>query len=85
MQESIRFLFGVIVLALGFPIGDLLAHLTKDELKLGNKWFGLIIILSLLGTIIGLIIGNDTLLFSFAFIAIVTSRSVGKYKNKKKK
>lgn len=78
MQQSLQFLFGVIVLALGFPIGNLLARAAHDELKEGKRWFGLIIILSLLGTIVGLIFGNDVVLFSFAFIAIVTSRSLVK-------
>jgi len=36
------------------------------------------VILSLLGVLIFLIAGNDALLFSFAFIAIVTSRSLRK-------
>ncbi len=76
MEQAVAFLFGVIVLALGFPVGNLLARAAKDELKEGNKWFGAIIILSLLGTIVGLIARNDAVLFSFAFIAIVTSRSL---------
>ncbi len=76
MQYIIKILIGILVLLLGFPIGAYLAKQTKEELKIGKKWFRLIIIISLIGGSIGLIIGNDVLLFSFFFIAIVTSRSL---------
>ena len=61
---------------LGIPIGNFLAKITKEELKEGRKWFKLIVFISLIGGFVGLIIGNDILLFSFFFIAIVTSRSL---------
>ncbi len=76
MQEHIQLLIGVLVLILGIPIGNFLAKVTKDELKQGRKWFRIIVNLSLLGGLIGLIISNDILMFSFFFIAIVTSRSL---------
>lgn len=66
------------MLALGIPLGTLLAKLTKEELKSGQKWFRLIIVVSLIGAIVGLIIRNDVLLFSFLFITIVTTRSLRK-------
>lgn len=78
MQELYNLLIGIGVLALGFPIGILLAKKTKEELFKGRKWFKLIIILSLIGGIAALILGNDFLLFSLLFIAIVTSRSIKK-------
>ncbi len=78
MQESIKLLIGIAVLLIGIPIGNLLAKYTKEELKQGKKWFKRIVVLSLIGTLISLIIGNDALLFTFAFIAIVTSRSLKK-------
>jgi hypothetical protein len=62
----------------GIPLGILLAKKTKDESKSGQKWFKIIIILSLIGGIVGLIIENDVLFFSFIFIAIVTSWSLKK-------
>jgi len=77
MHEATTFVIGIIVLLLGIPIGNYLAKVTKEELKAGKKWFRRIVILSLVGVLIGLIIGNDTLMFTFAFIAIVTSRSLG--------
>jgi len=78
MQEIFKLLIGIVVLILGIPIGNFLAKQTKEELKEGKKWFKLLITLSLIGGFIGLIIGNDILLFTFFFIAIVTSRSVRK-------
>jgi len=76
MQEVYKLIIGILVLALGFPIGNFLAKKTKEELKAGQKWFRLIILISLTGGGIGLIIGNDVLMFGFFFIAIVTSRSL---------
>ncbi|MDD5699865.1 MAG: hypothetical protein PHH00_01575 [Candidatus Nanoarchaeia archaeon] len=78
MQEIIKLLIGIGVLILGFFIGNFLAAKTKEELKSGQKWFRIIVILSLIGGLIGLIVGNDVLFFSFSFIAIVTSGSLRK-------
>lgn len=78
MQEIIKLLIGIALLGLAFPVGNMLAKITKEELKSGKKWFRLIVILGLIGGVVGLIIGNDVLLFSFFFIAIVTSRSLGR-------
>ena len=75
MQELIRFLIGVTLLLLGIPIGNLLAKYTKEELKARQKWFKLIVTISLIGGLTGLITRNDVLLFSSFFIAIITSRS----------
>ena len=78
MLEIYKIIIGIGVLILGFPIGSILARYTREELKTGQKWFKLIIALSLVGGIIGLIIGNDVLLFSLFFIAVVVSRSLRK-------
>lgn len=72
----IEVIIGIIILVLGIPIGNFLANQTKEELKQGQKWFKLIIILCLIGAIITAIIRNDFLLFGLLFIAIVTSRSL---------
>ena len=72
----LKILIGVIVLILGIPIGNILAKYTKEELKDGRKWFNLLIFIGLIGGITGLIIGNDSLMFSFLFIAVVSSRSL---------
>ncbi len=78
MQEMIKLIIGIGVLVLGIPLGVFLAKKTKEELKSGKRWFRIIVIMSLIGGIIGLIIGNDVLMFSFFFMAIVTSRSLKK-------
>ena len=83
MQDIIKILIGIIVLFLGVFIGNLLAKLAKEELKTGQGWFRMIIILSLIGGVIGLIIGNDILMFTMFFIAIVTSRSLKVKKGKR--
>lgn len=76
MQEVIKLITGCIILLIGYFIGIILAIETKEELKSGQKWFKLIILISLIGGIIGLVIRNDVLMFGFFFIAIVTSRSL---------
>jgi len=81
MQELIKILIGIVFLALGIPIGDYLARITKEELKSGQKWFKLIILVCLLFGVVGLIIRSDVLLFSMFFIAIVTSRSLMRRKS----
>ncbi len=83
MQDIMKILIGIIVLVLGVFIGNLLAKFTKEELKMGQGWFKIIIILGLIGGVIGLIIGNDILMFSMFFIAIVTSRSLKVKKGKR--
>jgi hypothetical protein len=76
MQELIRLIIGIAVLLLGIPLGDFLARVTNDEQEKGQWWFRFIILLALIGGFVGLIIGNDIILFSFFFIAIITSRSL---------
>jgi len=78
MNEVIKILISIGVLLIGIPLGSWLAKLTKDELKSGQKWFRLIIILAGIGAIVELILGNDVLLFSFLFFVVVTSRSLRK-------
>ena len=76
MNEMINVIIGIIILLLGIPIGNFLAKITKEELKDGKFWFRLIIMISLISGFIGLVINNDVILFSFFFIAVVTSRSL---------
>lgn len=76
MEELIKIFIGSIVVLLGFPIGNYLGKITKDELKSWQNWFKLIIFISLIGVVICLIIKNDVLLFSFLFIAAVTKGSL---------
>jgi uncharacterized membrane protein YfcA len=85
MQEVLKIIIGICVLALGIPVGNILARNTPEELKDGKKWFMLLIILSLLGALVNLIFLNDALMFTFLFIALVTSRSLTGRKKEDKK
>ena len=76
MQQIYALLIGIAVLALGIPIGNMLAKAAKDELKTGKRWFKLIILLSLIGAIVFLILGNDALLFGFLFSLIIFIKSI---------
>ncbi len=76
MNEWLELLIGMFVLIIGIPIGNLLRKYTEDELKIGKKWFKLLTYLGIFGGFVGLIINNDTIMFTFFFIAIVTSRSL---------
>ncbi len=81
MDEVFKLIIGTVILLCGIPIGDVLARNTTEELKDGKKWFYLIILVCFIGAVLSLIFLNDALLFTFLFIAIVTSRSI-KRKNK---
>ena len=83
MQDITKILIGIVILFLGVFIGNLLVKVTKEELKSGQGWFRIIIILSLIIGVIGLFIGNDILMFTMFFIAIVTSRSLKIKKGKR--
>ena len=85
MQEVIKLLLGIAVLLLGIPIGNLLAKNTPEELRDGKKWFYLILLMCFIGAVLSLIFSNDALLFTFLFIAIVTSRSIKRKKKPGKK
>ena len=76
MQELYQLLIAIALLILGIPIGNFLAKATKEELRSGKKYFKYLIVVSLVGAIVFLILGNDALLFGLLFIAIVTSRSL---------
>ena len=83
MQEILKIIIGIVILALGIPIGNILAKNTREELKDGRKWFILLIIVCLIGAILSLIFREDSLLFTLLFIAVVTSRSLKKGKSRR--
>lgn len=85
MQEIIKILIGISILILGFFLGNYLAKITKEELTPGQIWFKLLIFLCLIGILVSLILRHDVLLFTFAFIAIVTSRSLKSKTNRRSK
>jgi formate hydrogenlyase subunit 3/multisubunit Na+/H+ antiporter MnhD subunit len=75
MNEMVQISIGVLILIIGIFIGNILANFTKDEKKQGQKWFRLLVLIGLIGGITGLIIRNDIIMFTFFFIAIVSSKS----------
>ena len=76
MQEILKILIGILFLVIGFFVGKYLASITKEELKDGQKYFKLIIFVSVIGALVSLILLNDILIFSFLFILIVSSGSL---------
>jgi len=74
MQELFKFIIGIVALMIGFPLGSFLAKQTKEELRKGQVWFKILIVVSLIGAILSLIFKDDALLFSFLFVVIVTNR-----------
>ena len=76
MEELMKLAIGLLVLIFGVFAGNYLAGVTKEESKGGQKWFRLIIMISLVVGFLGLVFGNDFMLFSGFFVAIVTSRSL---------
>ncbi len=84
MLQITKILIGIAVLALGFPIGKWISQTTKEEISQGQKWIKILTLLGLAGGILGLILGNDFILFSSFFVSIVTSRSIKEPRIKKK-
>ena len=78
MELIIRYLLGVVILIIAFPLGNYLAKITKEELKEGRKWFRLIIILNTVGIVIGIAMIKIELIFWFGFVMIITWRSMKK-------
>jgi len=85
MNELVKLAIGILVLIMGYFIGELLAKYTKEELEAGREWIMLVVFIGLIGGVIGLILGNDFLLFGFFFMAIVAVRSLKTKKQKKSK
>ena len=82
MPELIFQILVVVIALLGYPAGLIIAHLTKEELKAGRRWFRIIAILSVIGIILSAILARGTaLLFlaaSFVFIFLLTLASLRK-------
>jgi len=76
MEDWLKIIIALAVLLLGVPIGNILARYTKEELKVGKMWFKLLMFVGVVGGIISLIFQQDALMFTFFFIAIVSSRSL---------
>jgi hypothetical protein len=76
MDALLQLGIGMLALVVSFFLGGTIAKIAKDELKIGHKWFEVILLASFLGAILSLIFLNDVLMFSFLFILIFTFRSI---------
>ncbi len=75
-MQYLNFIIGIIVLILGVPIGNFLAQKAKEEVRQGQRWIRALAFVGLVGALASLIKGDDVWLFSFAFISVVSSRSI---------
>lgn len=86
-MNIIQIILVIIVSLLGYPLGLLLADLTKEELKSGRPLFKIIMIISLLAVIISIFFlkGANLLLFIavMVFIFLMTLASFIKTKKSK--
>jgi uncharacterized membrane protein len=82
MEEVIKILIAVGVLLLGIPLGNFLSKITKEELKKNQNMFKIIVGVFLVLGLVGLFIQSDVLMFGCFFIAIVTSGSLKRKRNK---
>lgn len=66
----------VLTLLTAIPVGLLIAWLTKEELRDGQKWFKLVVLLSCVGSVAFLILKNEIVALSLVYMAIVSYMSV---------
>lgn len=85
----IQEIVAIVVALLGYPIGLLISHFTKEELAQGRKWFKIIILVCLIALAFAFIFTwGNTLLFlvsSLTFIILVSLASLVKSRKKKHK
>tara|TARA_Y100000310_G_C20627362_1_gene786688 strand:+ start:707 stop:928 length:222 start_codon:yes stop_codon:yes gene_type:complete len=71
-------IYELIVLLLAIPVGLFIVRLTKDELKIGRKYFRALVIVSLIGIIGFWIYGRPVEAWSMGFVGIVSLVSLVK-------
>jgi hypothetical protein len=76
MEEVYSVLIGSGAVILGFFIGKILAKFTKDEIKKGKFWFGIMTFIFGLGAVVSLVLRNDAFFFSFLFFMAVIGGSL---------
>ena len=81
MNEILRISISIFILISGVFLGKSLKKIAIKEIKQGQIYFRILVIASLIGGLISLIMKNDILMFTFFFIAIVTSQSLKKSKD----
>ena len=78
MSLEIRVMLLILIIALSFPIGYLLAGLARDELVSGRRWFLTLMIISFLGAIISILAREYGIAETCASIFIAVSVSYRK-------
>ncbi len=76
-------LLEILIFVASFPIGYLLAYMTKEELASGRKWFKLIIPLAFIIGLLFIFFKQYYITLTCAFIIILTSISLIKSFDKK--
>ena len=66
----------IFILALGVPIGFLIAWLASDELVIGRKWFGALILVSFFSGLLFLWKDFRVKAFTSGFVLIVSLVSI---------
>ena len=79
-MNTIQIILTLIIALAGYPAGLLIAHLTKEELKQGRRWFLAIIAISIIAIVISLLfLTGDSLFFMISaliFIALISLASI---------
>lgn len=73
----------IIILLLGIPSGYLIAHLCRDELVQGRKWFLALLVLSVIISAVFSVIQYKEIGFTLLFISIISLISYKKSFDKK--
>ena len=73
----------IIVLLLAIPIGLLIAHMARDELVDGRKWFNALFIIGFLAGVWFFLIDNVAVGYTSLFIALIAIISYIKSFDKK--
>jgi hypothetical protein len=71
-------LIELVILFLSIPVGFLIAKLAEDELRIGKRYFRVLVIISLIGIIGFWIYGRPVEVWSFGFIGIISLVSLVK-------
>lgn len=86
-MNTLSLILTIIVALAGYPVGLIIARLTKEELKPGRKWFLVIILACIILVILSLIfIQGDALIFlaaAFVFIILLSLASVIKSRGRR--
>jgi hypothetical protein len=80
MNNLLQIALTIIILFTAFPVGYLLAYLTKEELKAGRKWFKIISWISIILCFVFLLLidieQKFTIVFSLVYIATISLTSL---------